>query len=82
LRPRVPIYAATDQPEISRRLALAWGVVPLLVDSSGDVTDVASRIGEMLVARGSIAASSVIVLVSITPDLARGPSNFLKLQKV
>lgn len=82
LRPRVPIYAATDQPEISRRLALAWGVVPVLVDLSGNVTEAATRIGEMLVARGSIPASSVIVLVSITPDLARGPSNFLKLQKV
>jgi pyruvate kinase len=82
LRPRVPIYAATDQPEISRRLALAWGVVPVLADLSGDVSEAASRIGQMLVARGSIASSSVIVLVSITPELARGPSNFLKLQRV
>ncbi len=82
LRPRVPIYAATDQLEISRRLALARGVVPVLVDLSGDVSEAASRIGEMLVARGSIPASSVLVLVSITPDLARGPSNFLKLQQV
>jgi pyruvate kinase len=82
LRPRVPIYAATDQLEISRRLALARGVAPVLVDLSGDVTDAATRIGEMLVARGAIPASSVIVLVSISPDLARGPSNFLKLQRV
>ena len=82
LRPRVPIYAATDQPEISRRLALAWGVVPVLADLSGEVSEAASRIGEMLVARGSIPPSSVIVLVSITPDLAPGPSNFLKLQQV
>ena len=82
LRPRVPIYAATGRPEISRRLALAWGVVPVLADLSGDVSEVASRIGEMLVERGSIPASSAIVLVSITPDLARGPSNFLKLQRV
>jgi pyruvate kinase len=82
LRPRVPIYAATDQPEISRRLALAWGIVPVLADLSGDVSEAASRIGQMLVARGSIPPSSVIMLVSITPDLARGPSNFLKLQRV
>jgi len=82
LRPRVPIYAATDQPEMSRRLALVWGVVPVLADLSGDVSEAASRIGQMLVARGSIPASSVILLVSITPDLARGPSNFLKLQRV
>ena len=82
LRPRVPIFAATDQPEVSRRLALAWGVVPVLVDLSGDVSEAASRIGEMLIARGSIPASCVIVLVSITPDLDRGSSNFLKLQMV
>ena len=82
LRPRVPIYAATDQPEMSRRLALVWGVVPVLADLSGDVSEAASRIGQLLVARGSIPASSVILLVSITPDLARGPSNVLKLQRV
>jgi pyruvate kinase len=81
LRPRAPIFAATDQAEMARRLALAWGVVPVLADLGGDVTDAASRIGQMLVAAGSVPAGSTIVLVSITPDLARGPSNFLKLQR-
>jgi hypothetical protein len=36
----------------------------------------------MLVDRGAIPHGSAIVLVSITPDLARGPSNFLKIQRV
>ena len=82
LRPAVPIYAATDQPAIARRLMLAWGVVPLVEDLSGDVSDAASRIVETLVARGSVAAGSVVVLVSVTPDLARGRSNFVKVQRV
>lgn len=82
LRPAVPIYAATDQPAISRLLTLAWGVVPVLADLSGDVSEAASRIGAMLVAGGSVPAGSVVVMVSITPDLARGPSNFLKMQRV
>ena len=82
LRPRTPIYAATDRPDISRRLALAWGVAPVLTDLSGDVNEAANRIGAKLVERDRIPPSSVIVLVSITPDLARGPSNFLKLQRV
>jgi pyruvate kinase len=82
LRPAVPIYAATDQPSIARMLTLAWGVVPVLADLSGDVSEAASSIGAALVARGSVAAGSVVVLVSITPDLARGPSNFLKVQRV
>ncbi len=82
LRPPVPIYAATDRPAISRVLALHWGVVPVLADLDGDVSEAASRIGKMLVSRGAVPAGSVVVLVSITPELARGPSNFLKVQKV
>ena len=62
------------QKMVTRRAA-----APVLVELTGDVTDAATRIGEMLVARGAIPASSVIVLVSISPDLAREPSNFLKL---
>ncbi|HEY6360255.1 MAG TPA: pyruvate kinase [Vicinamibacterales bacterium] len=82
LRPRTPIYAVTDRDDVSRRLALAWGVVPLLTDLTGDVNEVANRISARLVERDTLPASSVIVVVSITPDLARGPSNFLKLQRV
>ena len=82
LRPRAPIHAATDEADVSRRLGLSWGVVPVLTDLSGDVNVAASRIGEELVTRGAIEAGSVIVLVSVAPDLSHGPSNFLKLLRV
>jgi pyruvate kinase len=82
LRPKVPVFAATDRLNIARRLALVWGVVPLLLDLGQDIQAVATDIGRDLVARGVIAPSSPIVLVSITPDLAPGPSNFLKIQRV
>jgi len=82
LRPRAPIYAATSSSEIGRRLALVWGVVPIVCDLGSNVDAAVVGIGEQLVARGVIAASSVIVIVSISPDLAHGPSNFLKLQRI
>jgi pyruvate kinase len=82
LRPRVPIFAATDRVEVSRRLALAWGVAPVLTDLSGDVSVAAGRIGDELVSRRALEPGSVIVLVSVTADLAQGASNFLKLQRV
>jgi len=82
LRPRVPVFAATDQPEVARRLALSWGVSPVVADLSGGVSEVSSRIGQLLVDQGDIPPASVIVVVSITPDLARGPSNVLKVQRV
>jgi len=82
MRPRAPIYAATDQPEVARRLALSWGVVPVLTDLAGDVDTAAVRIGEKLAERGAVPASAVIVLVSIHPDLSRGQANFLRLLKI
>ena len=82
LRPRAPIYAVTDLAETSRRLTLSWGVLPVVADLSGDVGEAAQRIGAELVGRGSIPAGSMVVLVSISSDLARGPSNFLKLQRI
>jgi pyruvate kinase len=82
LRPRAPIYAATGSAEIARQLTLAWGVVPLVCDLGTDVSQAIARISETLVERAFVAPSSVIVVVSISPDLAQGPSNFLKLQRI
>jgi pyruvate kinase len=82
LRPRAPIYAATDRPEVARPLNVLWGVVPVLTDVDDDVNVTASRIGRELVMRGAIEPGSVIVLVSVTTELTYGPSNFLKLLRV
>ena len=82
MRPTAPIYAATDQPEIARRLALSWGVVPVLTDLGGDLETAAARIGEKLAHRGAVPPAAVIVLVSIHPDLARGHANFLRLLRI
>ncbi len=82
LRPRAPIYAATNSAGIARQLALAWGVIPLICDLGTDVAHTIDRINETLVTRSLVAPSSVIVVVSISPDLSAGPSNFLKLQRI
>jgi pyruvate kinase len=82
LRPSTLIVAATDQPIVFRRLALSWGVVPVLADLSGNLDQAAERISAQLVAGGIIPAGSAIVLVSMTPEIGPGLSNFLKLQKV
>ena len=82
LRPRAPIYAASDDAAVLRCLSLVWGVEPTLTDLSDEVNATASRIGHELVTRGAIATGSVIVVVSITDDISSGPSNFVKLQRV
>jgi len=82
LRPRAPIHAATDSADIARQLALAWGVIPLVCELGTDVANAVDRIREALVTRRLVAPSSVIVVVSISPNLSHGPSNFLKLQRI
>lgn len=82
LRPSTPIVAATDQPQVARRLALSWGVRPLLTTLEGSADLWASRLGALLVEQRLIAPGSAIVLVSMAPGLGPGPSNFLKMQAV
>ncbi len=82
LRARVPIFAASDQPEVTRRLALSWGVVPVLTEIGDDVAVSARRLGDELIARKALEAGSVIVLVSVSSDLEPGPTNFVKLARV
>jgi pyruvate kinase len=82
LRPEVPIVAVTGNDRTARRLMLSWGVIPIVADLSGDVSAVATRLGRQLAERGAVAGDSVVVVVSVTPDLAPGPSNVLKVQRI
>jgi len=82
LRTRVPIFAASDRPEVTRRLALSWGVVPVLTEVGDDVATSARRIGDELVARRLLESGTAIVLVSVSKDLDPGPTNFVKLARV
>jgi pyruvate kinase len=82
LRPRTLIVAATDQPVVARRLALTWGVEPLLTTLAGTADEAASQLGSLLVQRGLVPSGSPIVVVSMAPGLGPGPSNFVKVQAV
>jgi pyruvate kinase len=81
LRPHAPIFAATDREDMARRLAMYWGVIPVVTEV-GDSALTNLLIGQQLVARGLLTAGSAVVLVSISPDLARQDANYLKLQQL
>jgi pyruvate kinase len=79
-RPAAAIYAATDRPEVARRLALWWGVSPLVISLEGDVDQVAARVVDHLRSTGQIAASSTAVICNVSPDLDRGTANFVRIR--
>jgi pyruvate kinase len=77
LRSRATIYGATDDELIARRLALSWGVVPL-VCKLGDIPTVQREI----IGTRTLPSGSVVVFVSVSPDLSRSDANFLNLQRL
>jgi pyruvate kinase len=82
LRPRAPIFATTDRTEMARRLSLYWGVVPVCTEIGENVDAAGTLVGQELVARGLVPAGSVVVLISISPDLTRNDANYLKIQRL
>ncbi len=80
-RPAAAIYAATDRPEVARRLALWRGVSPQVIGLDGDVEQVVTRAVDHLQASGKIAASSTAVIVNVSPDLDRGTANFVRIRR-
>jgi pyruvate kinase len=83
LRPRAPILAATDAVQ-ARRLLLYWGIVPVAIEPGEEVHahSAGKMLGPRLVARGLVAPGSDVVLVSISTDVTRVNSNYVKLQRI
>ena len=80
--PPVPIVAVTDRDQVARRLMLQWGVLSVVADLAGDIGAVAARLVRNSSHAACFPATRSSSWVSVTPDLAPGPSNFLKLHRV
>jgi pyruvate kinase len=82
LRPWAPIVAATERRETARRLALCWGVVPLVFQAGANLDETSARVRAALVDRGIVGQGAPVVVVSISPDLDRTDANYLRIQRV
>ena len=80
-RPAAPVYAATDRPEVARRLVLWWGVCPLIMSLEGDVDQVAARVVDHLRGIGALSPSATAVIVNVSPDLDMGAANFVRIRR-
>jgi pyruvate kinase len=77
LRPKAPIYAATDSVAVAERLALQWGVVPIVCTLGTE-----EHIERSIVQCGAVERQAVVVFVSVSPDLGQSHSNFLTLRRL
>jgi pyruvate kinase len=81
-RPTVPVVAATPDAAVARRLALVWGVVPVVVGAY-------DSIDEMIVAAAAAARDAGVArkgdLVAVTGGVAvhvAGSTNLIQVHRV
>jgi pyruvate kinase len=90
-RPPAPVYAVTDRPDLARRLALWWGIVPTVSSLDGTLDDVLRRAVPAMRAAGLPAPATVVVVnasrdldqdAASSQDSGRGRINVLGIRRV
>ncbi|WP_347491318.1 pyruvate kinase [Desulfoscipio sp. XC116] len=81
-RPQAPIIAVTPKRTVLRKMALVWGVQPLLVGRTEDTDSMISAAVEVSLAAGLIQAGDLIVITAGVPVGVRGTTNLIKVHTV
>jgi pyruvate kinase len=81
LRPRAPIFAATETDVIARHLTIYRGVVPLTTGIGKDLDTTGALLKEELRKRGLVPRGSVVVFISANTRLERADQNFVNVQR-
>ena len=78
-RPRMPVLALTPNVDSARRLALAWGVHPLVTEDAHDVDDMVDRACAHAFSEGFASQDDRVVVVAGVPFGAPGATNMVRL---
>ncbi|GAC1654531.1 MAG: pyruvate kinase [Herpetosiphon sp.] len=78
-RPSCPVIALTPSDEIARRVALYWGVQPLLCPWFDQLNQIDSFLREELPRHGIAQPGERVVITGGHPLLERGRTNFVKV---
>jgi len=81
-RPDDPIVGFTDDAQVARRLALWWGVQPVVAPFARDTERALAQMEQALLERGLVESGDDLIVVGSTPLAQRGRANFVKIQRV
>lgn len=81
-RPYVPILALTSEPATRRRLALSWGIWPVLCKEIHEVPEISHHAIEHARGCGVAQSGNAIVITAGTPLGVPGNTNLLKVERV
>ncbi len=78
-RPNASVIALTPRRETARRLAIAWGVHPIVTKDASDVDDMAFRAAKFAVRERFAAVGDRIIVVAGLPFGTPGGTNLVRL---
>jgi pyruvate kinase len=81
-RPRVPVYAFSPLPAITRRTALYWGVTPMLMERVQSTDRMVEGAAARLRQIGAAQPGDWIAVIAGTPIARRGTTNLLKVHRI
>lgn len=81
-RPQAPIIAVTPQARVLRKLALVWGVQPLLIAPIEDTDNMINSAIKVSLASDLIKPGDLVVITAGVPAGVQGTTNLLKVHLV
>jgi len=81
-RPKVNIYAFTNNKKLLQQLSLVWGIKPYHLNTYNQLNTAVSKSVEMLKAEKLLADGDCVVFVGSTPLSEHGSTNMLKVSYI
>lgn len=81
-RPSSPIVAATPNARVANRLALVWGVIPVVVKYSNDTDSIVESSVDAAVQRGLVSKGDLVALTAGIGQTIPASTNFLRVHRV
>lgn len=81
-RPKVPVIAVTPRANVLRKLALVWGVEPLLIGDVKGTDEMINTSVDATLAAGLISAGDLVVITAGVPVGVHGTTNMMKVHTV
>ncbi|KXZ40452.1 pyruvate kinase [Alkalithermobacter thermoalcaliphilus JW-YL-7 = DSM 7308] len=81
-RPSAPIIAATNNEKVMRKLALTWGVNPVLAPSASSTDEVIESSIQAAMDEGYVKSGDLVVITAGVPVGVSGTTNLIKVHIV
>lgn len=82
LRSPIPLLAFTPQESTYRRLALSWGVQPLLVPDASHTDEMVMQVDQALLSSGQASEGDLVMIVAGSPPGTSGSTNAMRVHRV